>query len=259
MVLRKWRFIHAPNNKFQNGNFKELLNILKEKEKLILKSTRSYGGKGVHLLEFKNDKFYYDNNYIKENSLKELINSLNGNYIITEYVKQRQYADKINPTSTNSMRIMTLYDKDTDECWIGGVVHRFGTVESGFVDNLTSGGISAGVDIKTGIIEQPLSNFIDLDLHPNTNEIIKGVKIPNWKFIKDKILEMSKYASRTPYLGWDVVVTNDGFKVLEVNECADIHLIQYHVPPLKDERNKRFFAKYSIKTKWNDKNNWWKL
>jgi len=242
-------YFYIENHKFINGNFDELILILKQEQTLIIKATRSYGGKGVHLLEYKNEYFYFDNTIFNENELKKLILSINGNYIITEYVKQHLYASNINPKSTNSMRIMTLYDSDTDECWIAGVVHRFGTDKSGFVDNLSSGGVSAIVDQSTGNIGLALINKDQKRYHPDTFQLIYGIHIHNWDLIKEKIIELAKYSSRIPYLGWDVVSTDNGFKILEINECADIHLIQYHIAPLEDDKNREFFKKYGVTQK----------
>lgn len=245
-------YFYIENGRFPRKDFRTLLTILKLDNKLILKQTRSYGGKNVHLLEYIAKNYYYDGERVTSIKLKHILCKLKSNYIITEYVKQSTYASNINRTSVNSMRIMTLYDRDTNKCWIGGVTHRFGTKNSGFVDNVTRGGLSASVNIETGYLEKALlyeKDTREITHHPDTNVAITGTKIDNWELIQSKILELAKQATRTPYLGWDVVSTKDGFKILEINECADIHLIQYHTPPLKDERNRAFFEKYGIKIK----------
>jgi hypothetical protein len=245
-------YFYIENGRFKNDNFNALLSVLKLEGKLILKQTRSYGGKNVHLLKNIKKDYYYNEKKVTITNLRHIIRRLKGNYIITEYVKQSTYASNINRKSVNSMRIMTLYDKDTDTCWIGGVTHRFGTKNSGFVDNVTRGGLSASVNIDTGFLEKALlyeKDTKEITHHPDTKVAITGTEVNNWKLIQTKILELAKHASRTPYLGWDVVSTEDGFKILEINECADIHLIQYHNPPLKDERNQNFFKKYGIKIK----------
>ena len=190
-------------------------------------------------------------------SLISLLNDLldsKKEFIITEFIQQADYAAKIYSGSANTIRIMTLYDTETNECWICGATHRFGRISTGMVDNLSSGGLVSTVDVLTGKLEQGILptehyEYLKTDTHPDSNATINGVTITNWELIKDKILEMAVYANKNPYIGWDVLSTEDGFKLLETNAQADIQLLQYHAPVLLDERNRRFFAKYNVKPK----------
>ena len=255
-------FFHLNNGKFvENESGKNtpegLTEVLRAEEKLIAKATRSYGGRDIHLLEYdsKQNEYLFDGEHMTKEGLVNHVLNLGGDFIVTEYVKQARYSSEIYPESVNTIRILTLYDAVSRECWIAGAAHRFGTKASGHVDNLTSGGIATKIDLATGELGYSLQNDQKtgvkkrIDRHPDTGTLITGAIVHNWAFIKEKILEMARYAFKNPYIGWDVVPTEKAFKIVEINDCPDIQLIQYFEPALLDERNRQFFAKYKIKPK----------
>ncbi|PLB86670.1 hypothetical protein C0T31_04620 [Dysgonamonadaceae bacterium] len=84
------------------------------------------------------------------------------------------------------------------------------------------------------------------EIHPNTLEPIKGKVIAHWKLIKEKILN---YVKRTPffdYVGWDSLVTENDFVVIEANHNPDLDLVQIHKLFLKDDRVLNFFKYITI-------------
>ncbi len=254
-------YFHINNGKFLgNGtageSIEDVTEVLKKVGRLVLKETMGYGGKQVYMLEYHEGKgvFLHNGKTVDLRGFLEGLLQSKKEYIITEFVKQASYASGIYSGSTNTIRILTYYDFDTNECWIGGATHRFGRDTTGFVDNMTAGGLIAAVDIASGRLGQgilPTKNYEyqKIDFHPGSAARITGVNITNWELIREKILELAFFANKNPYIGWDVVSTEKGFKLLETNAQPDIQLIQFHTPALLDERNRRFFAKYNVKPK----------
>lgn len=76
--------------------------------------------------------------------------------------------------------------------------------------------------------------------HPDTGEEVCG-PVPHWSEICDKLLEMHRYLADLDYLGWDVVVTDDGFKILEVNSLTAITPVQFFHPIMRDSVLNQFF------------------
>jgi hypothetical protein len=167
-------------------------------------------------------------------------------YLATEFVYQHSYAAVVYPESTNTVRILTLWDDETDGPFIAAAVHRFGTQRSAPVDNWTAGGLSAMVDVETGRIGKAVGypekgRIQTFANHPETLRPIEGTCVPAWSMVKSRILAMARTLPFVPYIGWDLVVTADGFKVIEGNNCPGINLIQVHLPLLKDSRIRRFY------------------
>ena len=78
-------------------------------------------------------------------------------------------------------------------------------------------------------------------MHPDTQVTVEG-EIPGWEQMKAELLRISSYIPQVIYLGYDVVITDDGFKIIEINSHQAIHMIQTRTPLLKDALTRDFFA-----------------
>ena len=109
---------------------------------------------------------------------------------------------------------------------------RMGTGTSS-VDNLHSGGLVAGVDLDSGIIT---TDAVDYEIngyekHPDTQQRIKGFKIPHFDKVKKLIEEASSHISEA-YLGWDIAITQDGADIIEANSRPGVPIMQMvHLEP----------------------------
>ena len=81
--------------------------------------------------------------------------------------------------------------------------------------------------------------------HPDTGVVIEG-ELPHWDDIRRKILAIARSAPQLEYLGFDVAITTDGFRLLEVNRYPDYPRISRLTPEtisyllMKIEDKKRF-------------------
>lgn len=225
-----------------------------QSQSLIAKPTFGVDGKHIHQIDGENDKLYLNGSEITLPELVDRITSLK-DAVITEFVDQAEYAEQINPEASNTLRVLTMIDPETDEPFIAAAAHRFGTASTGYVDNWSSGGLSADVDIQTGRLgtaswsQKETGSFTRLKKHPDTGAPISGVHIPSWNDIKSGILDIAgAYGDRLKNVGWDVIVTdNEGsFKIIEGNAAPGIHLIQTHGPLLIDERIERFYRHHGV-------------
>jgi len=225
--------------------------LLSLHDRLVLKPRRGGGGRGVFVLFKKTlEEWVLNKKNLKLKQLKEIILQLN-NYIATEFVLQHGYSESIYPYTTNTLRILTMIDPITKQAFSPIAVQRIGTKSSEPTDNWTRGGLSAEIDMDTGILERAASypasdSLVWWGHHPDSGKPIRGVKIPRWNEILSRMLEVAQCFWFLPYVGWDVVVTNEGFVVLEGNSNTDVNLLQIHKPLLSDKRVSSFYKYYGI-------------
>jgi len=224
---------------------------LSDGDQLVLKWFSGGGGNNVHFLERRDGSYLYDGTAKTDAELANIVVSLN-DYLVCEFVEQADYADTLFPETTNTVRVLTMYDEQTQDAFIPIAIHRIGTSDSVPVDNFSNGGLSAEVDRETGQLsagaEYPHDGAVDWhEKHPETGAQIEGTAIPGWDAIRERLLEIASTFSHLPYVGWDLVVTSKGeFKIIEANSYPGVASLQVHRPLLAEERTRRFYQRHSV-------------
>lgn len=219
--------------------------FLRQHGQLVLKPLAGTQGVGVHLLEERGGVITLDGLPLTDGELLAKAHRWQ-DYLVTDYVRQHPYAANIFPGSTNTVRLLTLWDKEAEAPFIACAVHRFGVAKTAPVDSWTRGGVSAAIDLHTGVLTKaspkPYRQEPCLSpCHPETGQQIEGVTIPHWPLIQKRLLEMAAALHFIPYIGWDIIVTENGFHVIEANNGPDLLMFQMHGPLLADPRTRRFF------------------
>lgn len=229
-------YFDIPHNigKIENGkiydeqnNIVKLEKILDKYNSIIIKPFIGGSGRSIHKIENRNKSFYFDEEKTNISKIKNIISNQEKS-IITTFIDQHEYAKKLFPKTTNTIRIITIKDPETNKYIIPCAVQRIGNSKFIPVDNAGSGGYFALIDVDTGIIGEAKSYFETeiYFVHPDSKSPIKGVKIPNWNNIKESII---KVAEQFPYIHFtarDVVITKNGFSIIEGNTSIDIYLFQ---------------------------------
>lgn len=221
-----------------------IIDFLKKEGILALKIISGSLGEGFYKLSYANDTFYINTKACEMEDVETLFSSLKG-YLITEYVKAHDSINKIYDITPNTLRIQVIRDENKKPKIIGSFI-RFGTQKSGILETPVAGGIIAGIDLKNGNIFNPNiiinNDLINIKLHPDTNENLEII-IPKWDDIKSKIEEISSYTPQLTYLGFDIIITNKGFKIIEINSLTAPTVISYYHPLFANEYGKEYFIK----------------
>lgn len=217
---------------------------------LVIKPVKGGGGSNIYVLRAVGDEIQINDVAMDEQKALEFLKTRDG-YIVCEFVEQHTYASRIFPKSVNTIRVLTMWDIDEQCPFIAAAVHRFGRNSTAPVDNWTQGGLSCQVNLSTGMLSKGVSypresKLIWHEVHPDTKELLENVAIPTWEHVKEEVLRMAGSVPFLPYLGWDIVVTAQGMKVLEGNNYSDLNLIQVHGPLLNDERVRKFYKHYAL-------------
>jgi len=219
---------------------------------LVFKPSFGGAGKGIFFLDRRNGDFFINGVQASPAELAELFGSLN-HFMVTEYVHQAAYAEKLYPATVNTLRILTLWDYEKDEPFIAAAAHRIGTKRVTPIDNFHGGmgGLSCKIDVETGVLGPgaTVSEEGSLewhDVHPESGERIAGVVVPGWETIVDELLHTAARLPYAPCIGWDLVVVEDGWTCLEGNSPPGLFVWQVHQAMLQDPRARRFYEHHGV-------------
>lgn len=240
-------FCFKSNNKIYSSEnintYEKIINLVKKLEIIIVKPISKGKGNDIYKIEYKKKNFYLNENQTNIDQIIEILEKKD-NWFISEYIKQAKYLDNIFKHTSNTIRLITVRNPKSNKCEALFAVQRIGVKKSIPVDNGSQGGLVAKINLKSGQLSEAKSiqGTKKYNKHPDSNSLIKGVKIPNWNEIKDKYVEaMEKY----PYLhfiAWDILITEKGPVLIEANTSSGVNIIQIWGP----QRNKELGEIYKF-------------
>lgn len=244
--LRKGNVFPAMDwNSGNNLSISSLIDLLTEKNSLAVKQESGSLGAGFYKLEYINSMFKVNGEVVSKDDLTKLLNSLDS-YLVSEYIANHDFVNNIFSGSANCVRLQVIKDGN-QPAYIANSFMRFGTSKTGGVDSPSEGAVFTMVDIKDGsfgagkmVIDD--NEVVDVAHHPDTKTAISGT-LPYWDLITKRVLEMADYLGHLTWMGFDVVITNDGFKIFEINSHQAIERYQYYYPLLKDNPASDFLNK----------------
>lgn len=164
-----------------------------------------------------------------------------GIYVIEAYLTQNEQMSKLNPSSVNTMRIVTVRKDcdgfNADDVEILGIYLRSAAEAGVVVDNGESGGIAAGVDSNGVLCTDWLrysSSFAGYPekFHPVSSIQAKGFSIPMFDEAIKLVKEVHRKFFGIKSIGWDVAICQNGPVLIEGNVDWGMH-IQHYAGPLR--------------------------
>lgn len=200
-----------------NLSFESLSDFISSNKNIIVKPLNGVGGQGI-----------YKKTIATEKDLNDLYNEIEGQHvIIEEVISQCEELAELNPSSVNTIRVCSV--EKGNKIYVTGALLRMGNGK-GVTDNYSSGGLAATIDVGTGIIISPAvsQNNENYYVHPYSNKIIIGLQIPRWNEVIESVKEAHSKITQLRYIGWDVVIREDGkISFLEANTCSGVELQQH--------------------------------
>jgi hypothetical protein len=216
-------------------------------ESAVLKPAIGGAGVGIVFLERAAESFRLNGIAAPMEDVVRLCRALDS-YLVIERVHQAAYAAAVYPHTTNTVRVLTLWDPESGTPFVAAAVHRFGSSGSFPVDNWQAGrgGLSAAIDVDTGVLGPGASAGAASgptwhERHPETGGRIAGVPVPHWERTIAGLVSVARRLPMAPSIGWDLVITDDGPCVLEGNSPPATYVWQVHRPLLADPRARRFY------------------
>ena len=205
--------------------------LLKSMQDLAVKKLAGTGGKDFYKISYKDGVYYINDAESSAKSIEKIFDTIRSS-VVTEYLHADENIKSIYPDAPNAVRLMVV--KYKNEFKIVAAFIRIGSSKTGVVDNASAGGISAGVSLDTGSLFSPKTydsnnKLIDVDVHPDTQAKIE-ITLPHWQEVKNMVVKASERIGLLCFLGYDVVITSRGPKIIEINSHQALTRIQKYHP-----------------------------
>lgn len=227
----------------------DLRSLLEREPRLVVKPIHGSGGVGVHSVVATEGGVEVDGRRVAARELiRQLDNSDSEELLVTAFVEQSPSARALHETSTNTLRVLTLWDEDRGKPFLAAATQRIGR-GSALIDNFKSGtaGLAAPVDLETGRLGLAACLNARRDrverhaTHPETGRAIEGAVAAAWEETRREVLRVAARLPHFPYVGWDLVPTDDGPVFLEANSPPGTFVWQVHGGLLRDGTTHRAF------------------
>ena len=228
--------------------------LLDDVDRIVCKPVFGAGGRGVFVVSRDGPDTYRVNDEAHaRDEVADLLADAD-RLLVVECVEQSAFMADLYPRSTNTVRIVTMWDDEPNRPFVALTFARVGTAASAPLDNLHQGGLLVGLDRDTGELTGaagisdavPPFEVERVDAHPSTGERLVGRSVPNWEAIREGVLHAAAGLPQLRYVGWDVLPTADGFQILEINSAPDMINPQIHCRFLNDPRVRRFYERHDV-------------
>ena len=221
-IIEKGRFLTKDK---KDISLAKILENIGNEEKLFFKPIFGCGGIGIIVLSKKNNQLSISGKAISINDIDKHIDK-STTYIVQKGIKQRKDISEINPSSVNTLRVVTQWRKGNPQLSV--CVLRIGR-NGKDVDNSHQGGISVQINTENGfffpyaIAEHGGGQF---PMHPDTQYVFNGNKINNWKHVKETIISFAEKTPELKEIAWDIAITETDITAIEINNDYGIDHLQ---------------------------------
>ena len=199
--------------------------FVKKHHEFVVKPLDYYGGIGVHkasLDDYGSDYKTALANLLNEGAeISNVHRSKSHKMVLEELIVQDESLAQLHPESVNAVRATAVRGKD-------GKIHLYHPwikvgMNGTFVASAVLDGYDAEIDPETGIVisDGYQENGNVYVTHPNTGAVIKGFQIPQWGEMVKMVGELMELMPEFGYIGWDLVLTPNGWCVMEGNYNGD--------------------------------------
>lgn len=141
-------------------------------------------------------------------------------FLVEDFIAQHDEMASLNPSSVNSLRVITYFDGDRTH--VLASVLKMGN--GGPIDNFSGGGMYTMLD-DDGVANSPAfdESGATYATHPLSGTPIVGFRVPYFDRVLAFVDELSREIPEVPYVGWDVAIAPDGPVVIEGNPNSGVY------------------------------------
>lgn len=194
----------------------------------FVKERDGAGGNGSFLLTAEASGFFANGEEISDQDLHDRLSQMPGGALIQSAIRQHDEMASMNPSSINTLRVITAFGRNDDRPTVMATALRIGRAGI-VVDNAAAGGMFCHVDLHEGMLTGPLrtkSGACYLT-HPDSDKALNGLTVPFFFKSIDDCCTLHELIGPAPVtVGWDVAISCHGPIFVEGNMYWDptLHL-----------------------------------
>ncbi len=174
---------------------------------VMIKPASAHSGYGVRKIAVKDGVTNLDNM-----TIAALFDKYGKNFLIQKCIHQHAAMSALNPTSVNTLRILTF--RSGMEVLIIYSVVRIGRLGE-VVDNQTAGGMSATID-DNGCLGKYAFGGLTVDNLEKTDSgiVLEGYQLPSYKEALEMVKRLHLHVPHFNIVGWDIAIEENGDPLL---------------------------------------------
>lgn len=220
-----------------------ILALLVRQGELALKPISGSLSQGFHHLTSHEGNYSIDSHGVSQQEVVNLVKGLRG-YLVMEYIRAHPTVAAVYSATPNTTRVQVIRQQG-GRPEISAAFIRFGTSDSGISESPSHGALISRVELHTGIVTETFAlrhgMRVTTSTHPDSGQSMH-LTLPHWKLVRSVLLEISDYLPQLEWVGYDVVITADSFRILELNSLTAPGWIQFFYPPLGTPTGRAFFT-----------------
>lgn len=185
----------------------EAVKLCQNMTDVLIKPSISSQGKGIESITAVDGQTNFN-----DMSVKDLFHYYGANFLIQERVKQHERMNALNPTSVNTIRIVT-YRSDMEILVIYAVVRigRMGAV----IDNQCAGGMSSIIDENGRLGKYAFGGYEEDNIEKtDCGTVLEGFQIPSYDKAIETVKRLHFELPHFDLIGWDICIDEQGDPVL---------------------------------------------
>ena len=247
LILGGYFVARRPNRDSATGE--RPLESLLEERALVVKPIKGAMKRDVLIVERRADGALTVNGSVVDATTTEVMKA-HASSLVTDYAVQGSYAREITPWWSGPIRMLTIRTADRSSVAISAS-HQFSTLATTASPGREEGSLRAGVDIESGELGKAFrigddGRLESMTHHPDTSARIRGIVVPDWVSLRRRLEAAHSAIPKVESLSWDVVVTDDGPRVLEAERALSPRVYQWHQPLLANPDFAAFAARHGV-------------
>lgn len=227
------------------GSGRSLAEVLRERGDVACKPCNGTGSEGFFRLSCRGGSFLVNGREVSAADI-ERFPSDHPNYVFTEFLVPEKSMGRIDPL-IHTLRVLVVNHHGNDPAVVGTylrfgmkeVAEKTGSANYTYLKTAEDRDFVGHVDVDSGRYGEGrlvyATRVEDAPVHPDSGLEATGT-IGCWDEVLGFSLGIAEYMPTLSFLGFDVGITDDGPKIMEINSHPGVHYVQLFTPLLEDPR-----------------------